>query len=125
MALHVLAVDDSRTIRGMLNMALTSAGFAVTLAADGIDGLEKLASGRPDVVISDINMPRLDGFGFIAAVRSDPGWPGLPILVLTTESAPALRARARELGASGWIVKPFDEARLVAAIRRVSGRAAA
>ena len=125
MSLHVLAVDDSRTMRGMLNMALTSAGFEVTLAEDGIDGLEKLAGIAPDVIISDINMPRMDGFGFIEAVRGDAGRAGLPILVLTTESAPELKARARDLGATGWIVKPFDEVKLVAAIRRVSGRAAA
>jgi two-component system, chemotaxis family, chemotaxis protein CheY len=123
LSLHVLAVDDSRTMRGMLNMALAAAGFQVTLAEDGIDGLEKLAGIEPDVIISDINMPRMDGFGFIEAVRADPTRTGLPILCLTTESAPELKARARDLGATGWIVKPFDEVKLVAAIRRVSGRA--
>jgi two-component system chemotaxis response regulator CheY len=122
LSLHVFAVDDSRTMRGMLNIALTSAGFAVTLAEDGVDGLEKLAGIAPDVIISDINMPRLDGFGFIEKVRADAARAGVPILVLTTESAPELKERARRLGATGWIVKPFDEARLVAAIRRVSGR---
>lgn len=125
MSIHVLAVDDSRTMRGMLNMALSAAGFRVTLAEDGVDGLEKLRGLSPDVIISDINMPRLDGFGFIEAVRRDPARQGLPILCLTTESAPDLKARARDLGATGWIVKPFDEVKLVAAIRRVSGRAAA
>lgn len=124
-ALHVFAVDDSRTMRGMLNMALSGAGFRVTLAEDGVDGLEKLKGLTPDVIISDINMPRLDGFGFIEAVRKDAACAGLPILVLTTESAPELKARARNLGATGWIVKPFDDVKLVAAIRRVSGRAAA
>ena len=123
--LHVFAVDDFRTMRGMLEMALTSAGFLVTLAEDGIDGLEKLSGLSPDVIISDINMPRLDGFGFIEKVRGDDSRAGVPILVLTTESAAELKERARSLGATGWIVKPFDEARLVAAIRRVSGRAGA
>jgi two-component system chemotaxis response regulator CheY len=123
MPLHVLAVDDSRTMRGMLKMALSSAGFDVTLAEDGVDGLEKLGGLTPDVIISDINMPRMDGFGFIEEVRRDPGRAGVPILVLTTESAPELKERARNLGATGWIVKPFDEAKLVSAIRRVSGRA--
>jgi two-component system chemotaxis response regulator CheY len=121
-SLHVLAVDDSRTMRGMPNIALTSAGFDVTLAEDGVDGLEKLDGLTPDVIISDINMPRMDGFGFIEKVREDPARAGVPILVLTTESAAELKERARNLGATGWIVKPFDEARLVAAIRRVSGR---
>ena len=123
MSLHVLAVDDSRTMRGMLRMALGAAGFEVTLAEDGVDGLEKLGGIEPDVIISDINMPRLDGFGFIEEVRRDPARAGVPILVLTTESAAELKDRARSLGATGWIVKPFDEAKLVAAIRRVSGRA--
>ena len=118
--LHVLAVDDSRTMRAMLDLALTGAGFRVTLAEDGMDGLEKLAADAPDVVISDLNMPRLDGFAFIERVRADAIHPGLPILVLTTENTPDLKARARQLGATGWIVKPFDETRLVAAIRRVS-----
>jgi two-component system chemotaxis response regulator CheY len=123
MPLHVLAVDDSRTMRGMLKMALSSAGFDVTLAEDGVDGLEKLGGIAPDVIISDINMPRMDGFGFIEEVRRDPSRTGVPILVLTTESAAELKERARRLGATGWIVKPFDEVKLVAAIRRVSGRA--
>jgi len=121
-SLHVFAVDDSRTMRGMLQITLASAGFDVTLAEDGIDGLEKLEGIEPDVIISDINMPRLDGFGFIEKVRQDPSRAGVPILVLTTESAAELKERARNLGATGWIVKPFDEARLVAAIRKVSGR---
>lgn len=125
MTLHVFAVDDSRTIRAMLNLALESAGFTVTLAEDGVDGLEKLTGLTPDVIISDLNMPRMDGFGFIEAVRKDSAHAGLPILVLTTESAPELKARARALGATGWIVKPFDQDRLIAAIRRVSGRALA
>jgi two-component system chemotaxis response regulator CheY len=123
MPLHVLAVDDSRTMRGMLKMALSAAGFDVTLAEDGVDGLEKLGGIDPDVIISDINMPRMDGFGFIEEVRRIPRRTGVPILVLTTESAPELKDRARRLGATGWIVKPFDEAKLVSAIRRVSGRA--
>jgi two-component system chemotaxis response regulator CheY len=122
MSLHVLAVDDSRTMRGMLTIALNAAGFRVTLAEDGIDGLEKLDGLAPDVILSDINMPRLDGFGFIERIRADPGQAGVPILVLTTESAADLKDRASRLGATGWIVKPFDEAKLVAAIRRVSGR---
>lgn len=124
MSLHVLAVDDSRTMRGMLTIALTAAGFQVTLAEDGLDGLAKLNGLAPDVILSDINMPRLDGFGFIEKIRADPGRAGVPILVLTTESAAALKDRASRLGATGWIVKPFDEAKLVAAIRRVSGRLA-
>ncbi|MFD1912740.1 response regulator [Halodurantibacterium flavum] len=120
MTVRVLAVDDSRTMRGLLDQALREAGFAVRLAEDGLDGLDRLKEEIPDIVITDINMPRLDGFGFIEAVRKERDYRGLPILVLTTESAPELKARARDAGATGWIVKPFDERKLVAAIQRVT-----
>ncbi|SFP67665.1 response regulator [Tranquillimonas alkanivorans] len=123
MTLSVLAVDDSRTMRDLLSQALSEAGFGVTVAEDGRDGLDKLEDRRPDVVITDINMPRMDGFEFIEAVRGSDRWPGLPILVLTTESAQTMKDRARRAGASGWIVKPFEETRLVTAIRRVTGGA--
>jgi two-component system chemotaxis response regulator CheY len=121
MPLSVLAVDDSRTIRDMLRLALTEAGFDVHLAEDGQHGLEVLDGVSPDAIISDINMPRLDGFGFIEAVRTLDRHRATPILVLTTESAPELKARARSAGATGWIVKPFDPAKLVRALRMVAG----
>lgn len=120
MSLRVLAVDDSRTMRNLLSAALSQAGFDVHLAEDGEDGLQRLNESNPDVVITDINMPRLDGFGFIEAVRGGMQHRSLPILVLTTESAPELKERARKAGATGWIVKPFDEVKLVAAIERVA-----
>ncbi|TMV71378.1 response regulator [Thioclava sp. BHET1] len=120
MNLTILAIDDSRTIREMLNGSLRQAGFEVHLAVDGQDGLDQLDQLTPDVVITDINMPRLDGFGFIEAVRGKTHLRGLPILVLTTESAADLKDRARRAGATGWIVKPFDETKLVSAIRRVA-----
>jgi two-component system chemotaxis response regulator CheY len=116
---NILAVDDSRTMRGMLQHVLVSAGFNVETAEDGVDGLEKLEDKVPDLIISDINMPRLDGFGFVEGVRSKSEFRGIPILILTTESAPEMKDRARRAGASGWIVKPFDEALLVGAIRKV------
>lgn len=121
MTIQVLAVDDSRTMRDMLNMALRGGGFTPHLAEDGQHGLEVLQDINPDVIITDINMPRLDGFGFINAVRADAKWRKIPILVLTTESADTLKARAREAGATGWIVKPFDPAKLVKAIQMVAG----
>ncbi|MDA3887732.1 MAG: response regulator [Allgaiera sp.] len=125
MSLTVLAIDDSRTIREMLNAALSEAGFLVHLAVDGQDGLDKLGETAPDVVITDINMPKLDGFGFIKGARARQDYCAVPILVLTTESAADLKARARDAGATGWIVKPFDEMRLIAAIQRVAGLRAA
>jgi two-component system, chemotaxis family, chemotaxis protein CheY len=117
----VLTVDDSRTMRDMLHMALTDAGFRVLQAVDGVHGLEMLeADDAPDVIITDINMPRLDGFGFIEGVRQDARHRATPSLVLTTESDSAKKNRAREAGATGWIVKPFNPEKLVEAVRRVA-----
>jgi len=115
----ILTVDDSRTMRDMLLMTLTDAGYDVVQAEDGEDGLEKLAAKRPDAIITDINMPKLDGFGFIEKVRADPSNIAVPILVLTTESEQDRKDRARQAGATGWIVKPFNPTKLLDALRRV------
>jgi len=116
----VLTIDDSRTMRDMLLLALVEAGYRVIQAVDGIDGLETLTAEGADVIITDINMPRLDGFGVIEGVRADPNHRSTPVLVLTTESDTAKKQRARDAGATGWIVKPFDPAKLVEAVRRVA-----
>ncbi len=116
----VLTVDDSRTMRDMLMLALKDAGYRVVQAEDGVHGLEVLQAASPDIVITDINMPRMDGFGFIEGMRADPNHKATPVLVLTTESDAAKKQRAREAGATGWIVKPFDPAKLVDAVRRVA-----
>lgn len=117
----ILTVDDSRTMRDMLRLALSSAGHTVIQADDGVNGVEVLEQAGPvDVIITDINMPHMDGYGFIEHVRSGISNRGTPILVLTTESEPAKKLRARNAGATGWIVKPFDPDKLLAAIRRVS-----
>ena len=116
----VLTVDDSRTMRDMLMLALKDAGYRVVQAEDGVHGLEVLQAERPDIVITDINMPRMDGFGFIEGMRADPNHKATPVLVLTTESDAAKKQRARDAGATGWIVKPFDPAKLVDAVRRVA-----
>ena len=115
----ILTVDDSRTMRDMLLMTLVDAGYEVVQAEDGEDGLAKLGDRRPDAIITDINMPKLDGFGFIEAVRADPANSSLPILVLTTESEMDRKERARAAGATGWIVKPFNPTKLLDALRRV------
>lgn len=116
----ILTVDDSRTIREMLRTALSEAGMDVIQAEDGVHGLEVLQSSTPHVIVTDINMPRLDGFGFIEAVRSNDQYRAIPILVLTTESMDEKKDRARRAGATGWIVKPFDPVKLVSAINRVA-----
>jgi two-component system, chemotaxis family, chemotaxis protein CheY len=120
----ILAVDDSATMRALLSSALRASGHSVQLAEDGMAALDTLrgrqwAGGRPDLVITDINMPRMDGFELIETIRLDDRLKSLPILVLTTESSPEKRARARSAGASGWIVKPFSPEKIDAAIRLV------
>lgn len=116
----VLTVDDSRTMRDMLHLALSDAGYRVVQAVDGVHGLEVLQDQMPDVIITDINMPRMDGFGFIEGVRRSGSHRATPILVLTTESDSEKKNRARQAGATGWIVKPFDKVKLVDALRRVA-----
>ncbi|MBL8558814.1 MAG: response regulator [Hyphomonadaceae bacterium] len=120
MTRKILTVDDSRTMRDMLRFALVDAGYEVVEAVDGVHGLEVLEQHGADVIITDINMPRMDGFGFIEAVRNCMPHRVTPILVLTTESTPEKKARAKSAGATGWIVKPFHPEKLVEAIRRVA-----
>lgn len=116
----ILTVDDSPSMRALLKHALTANGFEVAQADDGISALDWLADNACDVIITDINMPRLDGFGLIEKVRSGGSHAHRPILVLTTEASDEKKARARAAGATGWIVKPFDAEKLTAAIRRVA-----
>lgn len=119
MSKTILTIDDSRTMRELLRAALDAAGFTVIQAEDGLHGLEVLSACDPDVIITDINMPRMNGLEFIEAVRVDQTRRAIPIIVLTTESDVAKKDRARKAGATGWIVKPFDPAKLVSAINRV------
>ena len=116
----ILTVDDSATIRDLLLSELSGLGYRVTQAEDGINGLEMLALEPPDVIITDITMPRMDGIGFIQNVRNDERYKATPILVLTTESDPDIKNRAKRAGATGWIVKPFDSRKLAEAIRKVT-----
>ena len=115
----ILTLDDSQTIRDMLLGALSEAGYRVVQAQDGIEGLERLGEQIPDAIITDINMPRMDGFDFIEAVRRDARNAEVPILVLTTEDEPFRKDQARRAGATGWIVKPFHPEKLLDALRRV------
>lgn len=117
----ILCVDDSRVIRMILTRDLQGNGFTVVTGVDGLDGL-KVLSENPDVcaIITDINMPNLDGFGFIKEVRKTDAFKTVPIIVLTTESDNEKKRQAHEAGATGWLVKPFDSVKLAAAIRRVT-----
>lgn len=122
MSVRILAIDDSPTIRALVAKALRPNGFDVFLASDGVEGVDALPEANPDLIITDINMPRMDGFGLIESVRASSTHAHVPILVLTTESGADLKARARTAGATGWIVKPFQEQKLISVIDRVLGR---
>ncbi len=117
----ILAVDDSASMRQMLSHTLRAAGFHVVEAADGVDALEQAQTHEVHLVLTDQNMPRMDGLGLIAALRADPRHARLPVLILTTETDQQLKAAARAAGATGWLAKPFDPTRLVDVIRKVLG----
>jgi two-component system chemotaxis response regulator CheY len=121
MAKRVMTVDDSRTMRDMVALTLRQAGFHVSQAEDGKQALGLLASAPVDVLITDMNMPGMDGLALIRALRADPKWRALPILMLTTESDPVKKTEGRNAGATGWLVKPFDPAKLVDVVNRVCG----
>ena len=120
MTKRILTIDDSKTIRDMLMLTLSDAGFEVLQAVDGQDGVDMLESERVDVIITDINMPRMNGYEVIRHLRSDPEHKSTPILVLTTESDTEKKGLARDAGATGWMVKPFDPDQLVATVNRVA-----
>ncbi|WMY08325.1 response regulator [Paraburkholderia phenoliruptrix] len=105
---HILAIDDSASMRQILSATLTAAGYEVTLAADGAEGLENALAVRFDLVLTDQHMPGKTGLDLIAELRGNPAYMETPILVLTTESGDAFKAAAREAGATGWIEKPLD-----------------
>ncbi|HEY6834548.1 MAG TPA: response regulator [Pseudolabrys sp.] len=119
MTKRILTIDDSKTIRDMLKMTLLDAGFEVLQAVDGQDGVEVFAKEPVDLVITDINMPKMDGYEVIRHIRGRSEYKSTPILVLTTESEPEKRNIAREAGATGWMVKPFDPEQMVATINKV------
>ncbi len=105
----------------MVALTLREAGYEVIEASDGQQALEVALSRRVDAILTDQNMPRLDGLGFIRAYRSHPEGKGTPIVFLSTESADKLKAEAREAGALGWMVKPFTQAQLLAVMKKVLG----
>lgn len=119
MAKTILAVDDSASIREMVSFTLKNAGYEVVEAVDGVDALEKAQHYPVSLVLTDVNMPRMDGLALVELLRGLPQYKTAPILVLTTESSDAAKARGRAAGATGWLVKPFDPQRLLEVVRRV------
>jgi len=115
----VMLVDDSPTILMSMSSVLTKSGYTVATAKDGQDAMAQVATVKPNLIISDLNMPRMDGMTFIKEVRKLPGMRFTPILLLTTESEPAKRQEAKAAGATGWLVKPIGAENLLKVIREV------
>jgi two-component system chemotaxis response regulator CheY len=118
--MKLLIVDDSTMLRDMLSYALTEGGYTdVVEALDGVDGLEKAKSATFDLVITDVNMPNMDGLTFIEELRKLPQYSKVPILVLTTERSDEMKTKGKSVGATGWIVKPFVPDQLLKAVNIV------
>ena len=115
----ILAVDDSASMRKMVSFTLTGAGFHVVEALDGQDAWDKAQNHSIDLVLTDQNMPNLDGLGLTRKLRGHPKFNATPILILTTESSDAMKQAGRAAGATGWLVKPFDPGRLIEVINKV------
>jgi two-component system chemotaxis response regulator CheY len=115
----ILAVDDSPSMRKMVSFTLSGAGYQVVEAVDGQDAYEKAQQQTFDLVLTDQNMPRLDGLGLTRKLREHPNFKTTPILMLTTESSDLMKQAGRAAGATGWLVKPFDPARLLEVIQKV------
>jgi len=121
MSATVLVVDDSASIRQMVTFALKGAGYNVVEAIDGKDGLDKAAAGAMNLVLTDQNMPRMDGLTLIKSLRRLPQYKATPILVLSTEAGDVMKEQGRAAGATGWLVKPFDPTKLLLVVKKVIG----
>ena len=119
MAKCILAVDDSPSIRQMVTFTLKNAGYDIISASDGLAGLKEANSHRVDLVLTDQNMPRMDGISLTRKLREAPQFKSTPILILTTESSDQMKQAGRAAGATGWLVKPFDPNKLIEVIQKV------
>ncbi len=121
MSKTIMTVDDSASVRQMVAFTLKQAGFDVLEACDGQDALTRMNGVAVHMVITDLNMPRLDGIGLIKSVRAQAAYKFIPIVMLTTESQIEKKQQGKEAGATGWIVKPFKPDQLLAVVRKVLG----
>ena len=121
MTKSILAVDDSASIRRMVSFTLKSAGYEVVEAVDGEDALAKAKAKTMNLVLTDQNMPRMDGLTLVRSLRALPAYRSAPILILTTESGADMKSRGKAAGATGWMVKPFDPQRLLDVVGKVIG----
>lgn len=117
----ILTVDDSASMRQMVAFTLKGAGFDVIEAVDGVDALNKAKGSNPDVVLTDVNMPNMDGIALITELRKLPNYKFTPMLMLTTESSADKKSAGKTAGATGWLVKPFNPDQLLATINKVIG----
>ena len=115
----ILAVDDSASMRQMVAFTLKGAGYNVIEAADGQEALDKARGETVDLVLTDQNMPRMDGLTLVQNLRALASYAATPILILTTESSDEMKAKGKAAGATGWLVKPFDPAKLLAVVQKV------
>ncbi|WAC22325.1 response regulator [Blastomonas sp. SL216] len=122
MTASILTVDDSSSLRMAIRIALSGAGYDVSEAVDGLDGLNKARAGKFDMIIADLNMPNMNGLEMIREIRKLPIQTGTPIIFLTTESDEAMKQEARAAGATGWLVKPFVPDQLLRIAAKVLGR---
>ncbi len=116
---NILSVDDSRAIRQLVKAVLEKEGHTVVIAEDGVEGMQKARSEIFDLVLSDINMPNMNGISFVSKLRLLEGYTSVPIVMLTTESSEFKKGKARSMGATGWLQKPFTPERLVTAVDRL------
>lgn len=121
MSKTILSVDDSASILQMVKLTLSGGGYNVLQATNGVDGLTKARGGGIDMVLTDLNMPVMDGITMIRELRKLPQCTGVPIIFLTTESAANMKQEAKAAGATGWITKPFQQDQLLAVVRKVLG----
>lgn len=117
----ILAVDDSRSIRDMVSFTLENAGFDVTQTVDGEDAYQFALENTVDLVLTDVNMPNMDGITLVSKLRELDAYKYIPILVLTTESSDEKKKQGRAAGATGWIVKPFNPSTLIQTVEKVLG----
>jgi len=117
----ILTVDDSPSIRQMVRVVLSTAGYEVHEAGDGREGLTVAKSKQVNMIVTDLNMPNMDGLTFIRELRKLPAYSGTPIIFLTTESDDGMKQQAKAAGATGWITKPFKQEQLMAAVKKLLG----
>ncbi|AOV16588.1 two-component system response regulator [Acidihalobacter aeolianus] len=118
----VMIVDDSASLRQVVKMALVGAGYEVLEAGDGQDALDKLTGKKVQLVISDVNMPRMDGITFVKQLKQRPEYRFVPVIMLTTEGQDAKKEEGRAAGAKAWMVKPFQPAQMLAAVSKLVGQ---